>query len=409
MHILDGISSISELNIDNQRVLVRADLDLDPAPANSADADALLTLKLQGLLPTLQLAAEKEARVIIAGHRGTPSRRDSAQSLERVGARLSELSGWEVFLPDDCLSDAAKRVIGDLRAGQVCLLENLRFHRGEQANDEAFARALSGFCDVYVNDAFPSSHQRLASLSALPRLIPIRGNGLLLQKEVTALSRLANATERPVLAVLGASAHSDSLDLLDLFLRHADQVCVGGGLAWALLAASGHDLQDTELPAELMPRCRSLLDLNQGKLSLPVDAWLADRGDSRAPGNTADVKRIPPGHHALDIGPESVERFSKMIAAAKTIVYTGAMSTPTASPSDAEGASAGTRAILQSVASAPGFSVITGHQSVMAAVAAGPELMGNINHISLGGDATMAFLAGKRMPGIEALRGASNE
>lgn len=420
MHILDGISSISELNIDNQRVLVRADLDLDPALPSSADADALLTLKLQGLLPTLQLAAEKEARVIIAGHRGAPSRRDSALSLERVGARLSELSGWEVFLPDDCLSDAAKRVIGDLRAGQVCLLENLRFHRGEQANDETFARALSSFCDVYVNDAFPSSHQRLASLSALPRLIPIRGNGLLLQKEVNALSHVVQATEHPVLAVLGASAHSDGLDLLDLFLRHADQVCVGGGLAWALLAASGHDLQDTVLPAELMPRCRSLLDLNQGKLILPVDVTLIRtdgagvRGASGVPGNTADVKRIPPGHRALDIGPESIERFSKMIAAAKTIVYTGAVSTPTAGPCDvggtsADGESAGTRAILQSIAAAPGFSVITGHETVMAAVAAGPELMGNINHISLGGDATMAFLAGKRLPGIEALRGASNE
>lgn len=405
MHILDGISSISELNIDNQRVLVRADLDLDPAHPSSADADALLTLKLQGLLPTLQLAAEKEARVIIAGHRGTPSRRDSALSLERVGARLSELSGWEVFLPDDCLSDAAKRVIGDLRAGQVCLLENLRFHRGEQANDDTFARALGSFCDVYINDAFPSSHQRFASLSALPRLIPIRGNGLLLQKEVNALSRVAQPTERPVLAVLGASAHSDSLDLLDLFLRHADQVCVGGGLAWALLAASGRDLQDTELPAELMPRCRSLLDLNQGKLMLPVDVTVSGAG----PGNTADVKRIPPGRHALDIGPESVERFSKMIAAAKTIVYTGAMSTPTAGRVDAAGASAGTLGMLQSIAGAPGFSVITGHETVMAAVAAGPELMGNINHISLGGDATMAFLAGKRLPGIEALRGASNE
>src|SRR5690606_1449002 len=176
MHILDGIGSIRELNIDNQRVLVRADLDLDPSTSpSSPEADALLTLKLRGLLPKLQLAAEKKARVIIAGHRGRPSRRDSALSLERVGARLSELSGWEVFLPDDSLSDAARRVIADLRGGQVCLLDNLRFHRGEQANDEAFARALGNFCDVYVNDDFPSSRQRFASLSALPRLIPIRG------------------------------------------------------------------------------------------------------------------------------------------------------------------------------------------------------------------------------------------
>jgi len=414
MHILDGIGSIRELNIDNQRVLVRADLDLDPTThPSSPEADALLSLKLAGLLPTLQLAAEKEARVIIAGHRGAPSRRDSSLSLERVGARLSELSGWEVFLPDDCLSDAAKRVIADLRGGQVCLLENLRFHRGEQANDETFARALCSFCDIYVNDCFPSSHQRLASLSALPRLIPMRGSGLLLEKEVNALGRVTHPSERPVVTVFGADAHAAELDVLDMFLRHSDQVCVGGGLAWALLAASGHDLQDTGLPAELMPRCRTLLDQHAGKLVLPSDARTAARtavgstlengsdfGNSDF-GNTAEVKRIPPGHHALDIGPESVERFSKRIAAAKTIVYTGSMSAPESN--------AGTLAILESIASAPGFSMITGQQAVMAAVAAGPELMGKLDHISLGGDATMAFLAGKRMPGIEALRGASNE
>ena len=407
MHILEGTSPIGELNIDNQRVLVRADLDLDP----SVDADELLTLKLQALLPTLKLAAEKEARVIIAGHRGTPSRRDSALSLERVGARLSELSGWEVFLPDDCLSDAAKRVIGDLRSGQVCLLENLRFHRGEQANDDTFARALAGFCDVYVNEAFGASHQRLASLSALPRLIPIRGSGLWLQQEANALSRIVSPTERPVLGVFGGSASSEHLDVLDLFLRHCDHVCVGGSLGWALLAASGHDLGDTLIPAELLPRCRSLLHHNYEKLILPLDVRTANRVDA-VPGNTADVKQIPAGQHALDIGPDSANRFAKMIAAAKTIVYTGSMSTPLATPpmvDTAHTSGAGTLAVLQSLASAPGFSVITGSETVMAALAAGPEVMANINHISLGGDATMAFIAGKRMPGIDALRGASNE
>jgi phosphoglycerate kinase len=413
MHILDGISPIGELNIDNQRVLVRADFDLDP----SVDADELLTLKLQALLPTLQLAAEKEARVIIAGHRGTPTRRDSALSLERVGVRLSELSGWEVFLPDDCLSDAAKRVIGDLRGGQVCLLENLRFHRGEQANDDTFARALAGFCDVYINEAFGCSHQRPASLSALPRLIPVRGSGLWLHQEANALSRIVSPTERPVLGVFGGSADSDDLDVLDLFLRHCDHVCVGGSLGWALLAASGHDLGATQTPAELLPRCRSLLHHNYDKLILPLDVRTASSVGA-VPGNTADVKRIPAGQHALDIGPDSTDRFAKMIAAAKTIVYTGSMSTPLASPRTAPTgtlvqtanlATAGTLAVLQSLASAPGFSVITGDQTVMAAVAAGPEVMANINHISLGGDATMAFIAGKRMPGIDALRGASNE
>jgi len=211
--------------------------------------------------------------------------------------------------------------------------------------------------------------------------------------------------------VFGGSASSEHLDVLDLFLRHCDHVCVGGSLGWALLAASGHDLGDTQIPAELLPRCRSLLHHNYEKLILPLDVRTANRVDA-VPGNTADVKQIPAGQHALDIGPDSADRFAKMIAAAKTIVYTGSMSTPLASPghsASANWANAGTLAVLQALASAPGFSVITGAQTVMAAVAAGPEVAANINHISLGGDATMAFIAGKRMPGIDALRGASNE
>lgn len=399
MNSLDGISSIDELNLDNQRVLVRADLDWD----SKADSDDLLTRKVRTLLPTLTLLAEKEARVIVAAHRGHPTRRDSAYSLERVGMRLSELSGSEVFLPDDCLSDAAKRVIADLRTGQICLLENLRFHRGEDANDETFARALAAWCDVYVNDAFACAHLRLASTSTLPRLIPMRGCGFGLKKEIDALSRITNAPEHPVSGVLGGPSTAEQLDLLDLFLQHCDSVCVGGGLAWTLLAAAGASIASAAIDDALLPRCRSLLDRNYKKLLLPLDVRTAERPDA-VPGNTADVKRIPTGHTAIDIGPETTARYAKTIAAAKTIVYTGLMSTPLCVH-----AREGAHAIVKSMAEASGFSVITGNETVALAAEAGPDVVAGLSHVSLGEQATLAWIAGKRMPGIEMLRGASNE
>lgn len=399
MNSLDGIRSIDELNLDNQRVLVRADLDWDPR----TDSDDLLTLKVQALLPTLTLLAEKEARVIVAAHRGHPTRRDSTYSLERAGVRLSELSGSEVFLPDDCLSDAAKRVIADLRTGQICLLENLRFHRGEDANDETFARGLAAWCDAYVNDAFACAHLRLASTSALPRLIPIRGCGFALKKEAEALSRITAAPERPVTGILGGASTSERLDLLDLFLQQCDQVCVGGGLAWTLLTAAGNNVAPSAVDASLLARGRSLLDRHYGKLLLPVDARTAERSDAAA-GNTAHVNRIPNGHTAVDVGPETVARYAKTIADAKTIVYTGSMSTPLSIH-----ALEGAHAILKSMAEAAGFSVILGNEAMALAAGAGQDVIAGLSHISLGEEATLAWLAGRRMPGIEVLRGASNE
>src|SRR5690606_34103528 len=261
-------SSMEELQLRNQRVMVRADLD---APQGD-DFDTLSSLKLAALLPTLKRAQDEEARVIVAAHQGNASGRDQgAPSLERVAARLSELSGWDVLLPDDCLGDAVKRVIGDLRSGQICMLENLRYHRGEVQNDEIFARGLAAWCDVYVNDALGCSHERHASVSALPRLIPVRGAGLSLHKELQVLQTLIGAPVRPVLGVLGAAASDGGLELLELLLLRCETLCVAGGLGVTLLAAAGHASSSPLVPTALLPRCRTLLDRHHKRLLLPVD------------------------------------------------------------------------------------------------------------------------------------------
>ncbi len=399
MSLLDGISPMEELALGNQRVFVRADVD---APLG-ARGEALVVRKLKALLPTLKLAMDQEARVIIAAHRDHPSRASAAWSMEEVGAKLSELSGWEVFLPDDCLGDAVKRVIGDLRAGQVCLLENLRFQRGEIAGDESFARALAGFFDIYVNDALACCLDQHASVSVLPRLIPMRGAGLLLQKELGALGRLGLAAEHPYVGVLGGPANSAQLDLLELLLTHADHVCVGGAVALTFLGAAGSDLADTLVAPELMARCRSLLDKHRGRLSLPVDLRTATHA-AASPQQVASTKRVPSGRVALDIGPETYEAFAKTIAPAKTIVYTGLMGAALN-----ENAMDGTLAVLAGIASCPGFSVVLGDESALAVTATEGRLADDINHISLGSAASLAALAGLRLPGVDALRGASNE
>lgn len=396
MQLLEGIRSIDELKINNQRVLIRADLD---SAGQTEDQQALTRLSLQALLPTLQLAAEQEARIIIAAHRGDGT---NQSSLENVAATLSELSGWDVFLPDDCLGDAVKRVIGDLRAGQVCMLENLRFHRGEIENDEGFARALAEWCEVYVNDAWSASLLRHASLSALPRLIPMRGCGLQLRREVEAIERIGSAGTRPVVGILGGAQSSEQLDQLELFLGRCDQVCVGGMLSTTLAVAGGADLGRTEVEQELLPRCRSLLDRHFEKLVLPVDWRTSDvRGPPR---HIADAKRMPAGHSPLDIGPRTAETFARAFASAGSIVYTGLMSV-TSEPAATEG----TIEVLRGVAGAKGFSYLMGAPAVARFIAAKDELGDGIDHVSLGADTTLAFLAGKRLPAIDALRGASND
>lgn len=403
MHLLDGISSIRELNLKNQKVLVRADLEASESQATAG----LIAMKCEALLPTLQWAAEQEARIIVAAHRGQPGGPGpKAPSLESAGIELSKLSGWEVFLPDDCVGDAAKRVISDLRAGQICLLENLWHHPEEAKGDEAFARALAAWCDVYVNDAFAACDRKYASLNALARLTPIRGSGLLLEREVNALSRLTTATEHPVVGVLGAPATEQGLELVELFLKRCDHVCLGGGLAMMVLAASGKKLTIEQAAEGLLPRCRSLLERHDQRLSLPTDVRSA-AGTREPPSNTSMVAAIPAGHTAFDLGPKSLDDYSKKIAGAKTIVYTGHMSATPSEP--VSSMSQGTDALLESVAQASGFSLVIGDDTVLWAARANADLIQQFDHVSLGGHTTFSFLAGKRLPGIDALRGASHE
>src|SRR5882672_2720931 len=303
MSMLDGIKTIRDLKLEGQRVFIRVDFNV-PLSGTKVTDDT----RIREALPTIKLALEAGARVILASHLGRPKPgKTEGLSLEPAGQRLSELAGVEVHLPEDCVGDAAKKVVQDLRPGQVCLLENLRFHPEEEKDDEGFARQLAELCDVYVNDAFGASHRAHASVHALPKLIRERGCGFLIEKEIRALGQLVTGPAKPYVAVLGGAKVSDKIEVVEALLARVDTLCIGGAMANTFLAARGIDVQASRIEKDKLPLARALLDkAREQKVAvlLPEDVVVAPSLDASS-GTVVDVASIPGGTMALDIGPKS--------------------------------------------------------------------------------------------------------
>ena len=363
MSLLDGIRGLAELELANQRVFVRVDFNV-PLDGDRVTDDT----RIREALPTLQHIVDAGARVVIGSHLGRPKPgKHEGLSLEPIGARLSELTGWEVHLPDDCVGDGPRKVVRDLRAGQVCLLENLRFHAGEEKDDEAFARRLAELCDVYVDDAFGACHRAHASVHALPRLMRDRGCGLLMQKEIAALGRLVAAPERPYVAVLGGAKVSDKLAVVEALLAKIDALCIGGAMANTFLAAKGFDMQASRVEVDQLPLARTLLEKARERgvdMLLPTDVVVASSFGADA-GEIVDVAQIPAGAMALDIGPRTVERFAARFASAATIFWNGPMGLFEKAPF-----AAGTLGVATAMSAAPGFTVVGGGDSAAAVATA---------------------------------------
>jgi phosphoglycerate kinase len=396
---LDGIRTIDDLRLDNQRVFIRVDFNVPLDKSGTITNDERIVLSL----PTIKKAISAGARVILGSHLGRPKgKHDAAFSLEPAALRLSELLGQDVFLPDDCIGDAAKKVISDLRPGQLVLLENLRFHDEEEQNDEAFVRELAAQCDVYVNDAFGSSHRAHASITGLPRVVRDKGMGYLLRDEITALSRLTETPAKPFVAVLGGAKVSDKLKVIEALLRKCEAICIGGAMANTLLAAAGHNLKDSKIEHDQLALGRTLLvqARDRGvKFLLPTDVVVAENKDAAA-GQVVSVSSIPDQHMALDIGPETVKAFSAQIARAKTVFWNGPMGL-----FENAAFASGSIGIARALAECAGFTVVGGGDSGAAVAAAGAEVAQKISFISTGGGASLELIEGLKLPGIEALRG----
>ena len=400
MDALAGIQSIRDLPVENKRLFLRVDFNV-PMDTGRVTDDT----RIREALPTVQHAMERGARVILASHLGRPKKGpDPALSLVPAGERLAELLGVEVHVPDDCVGDAAKKVVYDLRDGQVCLLENLRFHAEEEKNDEAFADRLKELCDVYVDDAFGSVHRAHASVHALPKAMRVRGCGFLLEKEIAALGKLVGDPDKPYVAVLGGAKVSDKIAVVEALLAQVSMLVVGGAMANTFLAATGKDMRKSMVEGDKLALARNILSTARDrnvKVLLPLDAVVAKSLDAPE-GTSVSVDAIPEGTMMLDIGPRTVELFAGALREAKTVFWNGPMGLFEKTPF-----SSGTFGVARAIADSAAFTVVGGGDSAAAVHAAGGDVAAKIKHISTGGGASLELIEGKKLPGIEVLRSVS--
>jgi phosphoglycerate kinase len=396
---LQGIRTVRDLPVENKRVFLRVDFNV-PLDGSKITDDS----RIREALPTIKHVLERGGRLVCASHLGRPKKGpDPKYSLEPCAERLAEILGQEVTLPEDCVGDAAKKVVYDLRGGQVCLLENLRFHPEEEKDDEGFSRQLSELADVYVDDAFGSVHRAHASVHGLAKLYRDRGCGFLLEKEIASLGRVVTSPEKPYVAVLGGAKVSDKIAVVESLLEKVNVLIIGGAMANTFLAALGKNMQASLVETEKLPLARSILDKAKSRgaeVLLPVDVIVAE-GLSAPQGTAVGVDAVPPGQMALDIGPKSLEAFARRFVDAKTVFWNGPMGL-----FEKEPFAAGTFGLARAMAASAAFTVVGGGDSAAAVYAAGGDIAKRMKHISTGGGASLELIEGKKLPGIEVLRSA---
>lgn len=388
------IKSISDLPIEGKRVFIRVDFNVPLTPARGVADDS----RIRAALPTIQSAVKRGARVVLASHLGRPKGPTPTLSLEPVGARLAELLGKDVMLTDEAVGDGARKVVADLRDGDVALLENLRFFPGEEANDEQFARQLAGYADVYVNDAFGTAHRAHASTAGMVPFVPLKGAGLLMMKEIEFLGKLLGEVERPFVAVVGGAKVSDKIAVLENLLGRVNAFLIGGAMANTFLKAKGANVGKSRVEEDKLALARAFLKKAEDKkveVLLPVDVVAAESLDSPT-GQTVRATEVPAGLMALDIGPETASGFANKVSKARTVFWNGPMGVFEKKPF-----AAGTVAVAKAVASCHGLTVVGGGDSVAAINEAG--VADKVSHISTGGGASLEFIEGQTLPGIAAL------
>ncbi|MCA9772936.1 MAG: phosphoglycerate kinase [Myxococcales bacterium] len=387
------MKTIDQLDLKGRRVLIRVDFNV-PLKAGSVVTDAT---RLEASVPTVKTAADKGAKVILCSHLGRPKGGPSPElSLKPVAAAFAEILGRPVGFVPECVGPVAEQAVAAMKPGEVVLLENLRFHPEEEANDPDFARELAALCDVYVNDAFGTAHRAHASTEGVTRFVSETAAGFLIRDELKYLGDTLNAPARPFVAILGGAKVSDKIAVIEALLKKVDILVIGGGMANTFNKALGRPVGASKVEDDRLEIARSIAQKAGSKLMLPVDYVVGASFAADAAIQIVARDRIPEGTLAMDIGPESAKSFGMAIASAKTIFWNGPMGV-----FEWDRFAAGTESIARAVAGAKAVSIVGGGDSVAALGKFG--LKDKVSHVSTGGGASLEFIEGRTLPGIAAL------
>jgi len=382
--------SIRDVDLRGKRVFMRVDFNV---PLAGGGKEITSDKRIRASLPSIQYALDHGAALILASHLGRPKGKPNPEmSLKPVAERLSQLLGKPVAMAPDCVGPSVEALLP--KPGEVLLLENLRFHPEEEKNDPEFSKQLAQLCDVYVNDAFGSAHRAHASTVGMVAYVKEAAAGLLMDRELEYLGKAVKNPARPCVALLGGAKVSDKIEVIQNLMRVVDRLMIGGAMAYTFLRARGESIGKSLVEEDKIGLAGELMKEAGEKLMLPLDHVVAAELKAGVP--TQIAARVPGGMMGLDIGPKTVEAYSKIINGAKTIIWNGPMGVFETPPFDR-----GTVALAKAVASSGAISVVGGGDSEKAIKSAG--VAGKISHISTGGGASLEFLAGIELPGVKAL------
>ena len=387
--------TIRDIDLKGKRVIVRVDFNVPQDKEGKITDDN----RIVGALPTIRYLVDQNAKVVLMSHLGRPKGEFNMKySLAPAALRLSELLGRPVKMAKDVIGEDADSTVASLKEGEVCLLENLRFHNEEEKNDPDFARKLSGYGDIYVNDAFGTAHRAHASTEGVAHYLPAV-SGFLIEKELKFLGGAVEHPDRPFVAILGGAKVSDKIGVINNLLEKVDVLIVGGGMAYTFIKAQGGEIGKSLLEADRLEYALEMIEKAKAKgvkLLLPEDSVAADAYSNDANIQVVDSYKIPEGYLGLDIGPKAQKAFAEAIRGAKTVVWNGPMGV-----SEMSNFAAGTVAVAKAMAESEAVTIIGGGDSAAAVVQLG--FGDKMSHISTGGGASLEFLEGLELPGVAAL------